>query len=83
MVSFDETGFPLRQWVMGCNAPQSMAAHAGNEPWILHEPGGHLDVTAATYTEPRRMVSGLKVLWVDAENYSVKLEGARLAGHQK
>ena len=87
MVSFDETGFTVMPMGEGVQCtPQSVAAHMlyeNSDPWILHEPGGHLDVTAATYTEAAQ--DGVRVegaVWVEAENYSVKLEGARLAGHQ-
>ena len=87
MVSFDETGFTVTPMGEGVQCtPQSVAAHMlyeNSDPWILHEPGGHLDVTAAKYTEAAQ--DGVRVegaVWVDAENYSVKLEGARLAGYQ-
>ena len=87
MVSFDETGFTVTPMGKGVQCtPQSVAAHMlyeNSDPWILHEPGGHLDVTAATYTEAEH--DGVRVegaVWVAAGDYSVKLEGARLVGHQ-
>ena len=87
MVSFDETGFTVTPMGEGVQCtPQSVAAHMlyeNSDPWILHEPGGHLDVTAASYTEAAQ--DGVRVegaVWVAAEDYSVKLEGARLVGHQ-
>ena len=87
MVSFDETGFTVTPMGEGVQCtPQSVAAHMlyeNSDPWILHEPGGHLDVTAATYTEAEH--DGVRVegaVWVAAGDYSVKLEGARLVGHQ-
>jgi hypothetical protein len=52
------------------------------DPFILHEPGGHLDVTRAHYhaLDHRRVrVTGSK--WVPGR-YTVKLEGARIAGYQ-
>ena len=66
--------------------PQSVAAHMlyeNSDPNILHEPGGHLDVTDAAYADVdgrRVKVGGSK--WVSADAYTVKLEGARLAGYQ-
>ena len=87
MVSFDETGFTVTPMGEGVQCtPQSVAAHMlyeNSDPWILHEPGGHLDVTAASYTEAAQ--DGVRVegaVWVAAGDYSVKLEGARLVGHQ-
>ena len=87
MVSFDETGFTVTPMGEGVQCtPQSVAAHMlyeNSDPWILHEPGGHLDATAATYTKAAQ--DGVRVegaVWVDAANYKVKLEGARLVGHQ-
>lgn len=87
MVSFDETGFTVTPMGEGVQCtPQSVAAHMlyeNSDPWILHEPGGHLDVTAATYTEAAQdsvRVEG--AVWVAARDYSVKLEGARLVGYQ-
>jgi hypothetical protein len=49
----------------------------------LFEPGGHLDVTGAAYTaldERRVRVTGSE--WVPSNRYTVKLEGARIAGYQ-
>ncbi len=87
MVSFDETGFTVTPMGDGVRCtPQSVAAHMlyeNSDPWILHEPGGHLDVTAASYAEATQ--DGVRVegaAWVTAEDYRVKLEGARLAGYQ-
>jgi hypothetical protein len=87
MVSFDKTGFTVTPMGDGVRCtPQSVAAHMlyeNSDPWILHEPGGHLDVTAASYAEAAQ--DGVRVegaAWVTAEDYRVKLEGARLAGYQ-
>ena len=87
MVSFDEAGFTVTPMGDGVRCtPQSVAAHMlyeNSDPWILHEPGGHLDVTAASYTEAAQ--DGVRVegaAWVTAADYRVKLEGARLAGYQ-
>jgi hypothetical protein len=87
MVSFDETGFTVTPMGDGVQCtPQSVAAHMlyeNSDPWILHEPGGHLDVTAASYAKAAD--DGVRVegaAWVAAPDYRVKLEGARLAGYQ-
>lgn len=87
MVSFDETGFAVAPMGDGVRCtPQSVAAHMlyeNSDPWILHEPGGHLDVTAARYADAGDgcvRVEG--AAWVPAPSYGVKLEGARLAGYQ-
>ena len=87
MVTFDEAGFTVTPMGEGVRCtPQSVAAHMlyeNSDPWILYEPGGHLDVTAATYTEAAQ--DGVRVVgavWVAAGDYRVKLEGARLVGYQ-
>lgn len=87
MVTFDEAGFTVTPMGEGARCtPQSVAAHMlyeNSDPWILYEPGGHLDVTAATYTEAAQ--DGVRVVgavWVAAGDYRVKLEGARLVGYQ-
>lgn len=87
MVSFDETGFTVTPMGDGVQCtPQSVAAHMlyeNSDPWVLHEPGGHLDVTAARYADAGDgcvRVEG--AAWVPAPSYGVKLEGARLAGYQ-
>ncbi|MBU3029366.1 acyclic terpene utilization AtuA family protein [Paracoccus marinaquae] len=86
MVDFDETGFtvePLAE-TAACT-PHSVSAHMlyeNSDPFRLYEPGGHLDVTGARYTalDPRRVrVEGSR--WIPGP-YTVKLEGARIAGYQ-
>ena len=85
-VSFDETGFEVEPMApeAACT-PQSVSAHMlyeNADPFRLFEPGGHLDVTAARYAavDARRVrVAGAE--WVPGP-YTVKLEGARLAGYQ-
>jgi hypothetical protein len=56
--------------------------YENSDPFILHEPGGHLDVTRSEYEalDGRRVrVEGSK--WVPGR-YTVKLEGARIVGYQ-
>ena len=85
-VSFDETGFEVEPMApeAACS-PHTVSAHMlyeNSDPFRLYEPGGHLDVSRARYTalDPRRVrVEGSD--WVPGP-YTVKLEGARLAGHQ-
>ena len=85
-IDFDTTGFtitPLADQVLA--TPYTVSAHMlyeNSDPFILYEPGGHLDVTDAQYTamdERTVRVQGSK--WVPGP-YSVKLEGARIAGYQ-
>lgn len=86
MVDFDEGGFtvePLAQ-TAACT-PHSVSAHMlyeNSDPFHLYEPGGHLDVTGARYAalDGRRVrVEGSR--WIPGP-YTVKLEGARIAGYQ-
>ena len=86
MVHFDRDGFtvePLAEDAI-CT-PHSVSAHMlyeNSDPFILYEPGGHLDVTRSRYQalDQRRVrVTGSQ--WVPGR-YTVKLEGARVAGYQ-
>jgi hypothetical protein len=87
MITFDADGFTVEP--MGQNAratPYTVSAHMlyeNSNPLKLYEPGGHLDVTGASYTalDDRRVrVTGSK--WVPSDIYTVKLEGARCGGYQ-
>ena len=87
MITFDADGFTVEP--MGQNAratPYTVSAHMlyeNSNPLQLYEPGGHLDVTDATYTalDDRRVrVTGST--WVPSGAYTVKLEGARCGGYQ-
>jgi hypothetical protein len=86
LIDFDETGFTVEPGLASARCtPRSVAAHMlyeNADPFLLHEPGGHLDVTRADYAqldERRVRVTGSD--WVAGE-YTVKLEGARLVGYQ-
>jgi hypothetical protein len=87
MITFDADGFTVEP--MGQNAratPYTVSAHMlyeNSNPLQLYEPGGHLDVTGATYAalDDRRVrVAGST--WVPSDTYTVKLEGARCGGYQ-
>ncbi len=87
MVDFDAEGFTVSLLAEGSRAtPHTVSAHMlyeNSDPFILHEPGGHLDVTEARYKavdDARVRVTGSK--WVPSDRYTVKLEGARPAGFQ-
>lgn len=87
MVEFDQTGFLVTPLADGAHAtPHTVLAHMlyeNSDPFVLQEPGGHLDVTNATYTamDDRRVrVEGST--WNKSAQYTVKLEGARIAGFQ-
>ncbi len=87
VIEFDNEGFTVIPTADGaCATPHTVSAHMlyeNSDPFILYEPGGHLDVSAAKYTalDDRRVrVSGSR--WVKADQYTVKLEGARVAGFQ-
>ena len=86
MVDFDAAGFSVEPMALDAACtPHSVSAHMlyeNADPFILHEPGGHLDVRGASYMalDARRVrVEGS--IWQPAP-YTVKLEGARIAGYQ-
>ncbi|MDZ4309800.1 MAG: acyclic terpene utilization AtuA family protein [Cypionkella sp.] len=85
-IDFDATGFTVEPMALEAAAtPYTVSAHMlyeNSDPFILHEPGGHLDVTRSEYhaIDPRRVrVEGSD--WVPGR-YTVKLEGARVVGYQ-
>jgi hypothetical protein len=87
MISFDETGFVVEAMAPDAHCtPHSVSAHMlyeNSNPFILYEPGGHLDVTGARYSKldaRRARVEGS--IWVPADTYCVKLEAARIGGYQ-
>ncbi|MGB3279636.1 MAG: acyclic terpene utilization AtuA family protein, partial [Pseudorhodobacter sp.] len=86
LVDFDATGFTVEPLATGASCtPHSVSAHMlyeNSDPFLLYEPGGHLDVTQTKYTAldaTRTRATGSK--WVPGR-YTVKLEGARAAGFQ-
>ena len=86
-LEFDKSGCTVEPHAEGARCtPGSVAAHMlyeNADPFILHEPGGWLDARGAKYNamdERRVRISGSR--WVASESYTVKLEGARLAGYQ-
>jgi hypothetical protein len=86
LIDFDEGGFTVEPGLASARCtPRSVAAHMlyeNSDPFLLYEPGGHLDVSGADYTQldDRRVrVTGSE--WVGGD-YTVKLEGARLVGYQ-
>ena len=87
MITFDGDGFTVEP--MGQNAratSYTVSAHMlyeNSNPLQLYEPGGHLDVTSATYTAlDDRCVRVTGSTWVPSDTYTVKLEGARCSGYQ-
>jgi len=87
LVDFDATGFIITPMAEGAHAtPHTVSAHMlyeNSDPFILFEPGGHLDVTHARYSaldDTRVRVEGS--VWVPSDRYTVKLEGARITGYQ-
>jgi Acyclic terpene utilisation family protein AtuA len=86
LLEFDREGFTVEPLVENASCtPHSVSAHMlyeNSDPYILYEPGGHLDVTCARYDalDARRVrVTGSR--WVPGR-YTVKLEGATLVGYQ-
>ena len=85
LIDFDETGFTISPMAETSRAtPQTVSAHMlyeNSDPYVLYEPGGHLDVAHARYDalDDRRVrVTGSE--WVASDTYTVKLEGARRVG---
>ena len=87
-IDFDSTGFTVTPLAEGARAtPHTVSAHMlyeNSDPFVLFEPGGHLDVTAARYTA---LPDGKSVrvegsVWTPSETYTVKLEAARATGFQ-
>ena len=86
VVDFDDAGFTVEPLATGAACtPHSVSAHMlyeNADPFILFEPGGHLDVTQTKYTAlDGRRVRATGSKWVPGR-YTVKLEGARAAGFQ-
>lgn len=66
--------------------PMSVAAHSLYEqpnPYIMVEPGGTLNTEDAEYFAVDDRVAGVRgSAWIEAEQYTIKLEGARRTGHR-
>ena len=87
MIAFDDEGFTMTPMGEQARAtPHTVSAHMlyeNSDPYILYEPGGHLDVTESVYTAvDDRSVRVTGSEWVKSETYTVKLEGARHVGFQ-
>ncbi len=87
LVSVDGDGFTVEPMAETARCtPHSVSAHMlyeNADPFHLHEPGGTLDVTEATYTAlDGRCVRVTGARWLPAECYTVKLEAARPVGYQ-
>ena len=86
LVDFDAEGFTVEPLADGAACtPHSVSAHMlyeNSDPFVLYEPGGHLDVTQTRYQAlDARRVRATGSKWVPGQ-YTVKLEGARAAGFQ-
>jgi len=87
LLHFDETGCIIEPMALDAACtPQSVSAHMlyeNSDPFVLYEPGGHLDVTAARYIPlDGRSVRIEGGEWIASETYTVKLEAARISGFQ-
>ncbi|MBX2881091.1 MAG: DUF1446 domain-containing protein [Granulosicoccus sp.] len=87
VIDFDKDSFTVQPLADDAVCtPHSVSAHMlyeNSDPFILYEPGGYLDVTDAIYSstgDTSVTVSGSR--WVPSNRYTVKLEGATLAGYQ-
>ncbi|WP_308916750.1 acyclic terpene utilization AtuA family protein [Jannaschia sp. LMIT008] len=84
LLDFEADAFTVTPCLPEARAtPDSVAAHMlyeNADPWVLSEPGGHLDVTGARYdAQDDRRVRVTGGRWVPGP-YAVKLEGARAMG---
>ena len=87
LLEFDAEGFVVEPMAADARCtPHSVSAHMlyeNADPFVLHEPGGYLDVTEARYESlDDRRVRVTDSRWVSQEKYTVKLEGAKAAGFQ-
>ena len=87
LIEFDQEGFTITPTADGSVAtPHTVSAHMlyeNSDPTLLHEPGGCLDVSDAVYRRlGNKSVRSTGARWLEAEAYTVKLEGARCVGHQ-
>ena len=86
VIDFDQAGFTVRPMAEGaCCTPDLVAAHMlyeNADPIRLHEPGGVLDVSGARYEAAGDGAVRVEGAAWEEGPYSVKLEGARLAGYQ-
>lgn len=87
LIEFDHEGFTITPTAEGSKAsPHTVSAHMlyeNSDPFILYEPGGHLDVTGARYEQvDDRSVRATGAEWIADDRYTVKLEGASIAGYQ-
>ena len=87
LVTVDESGFTVEPQAADARCtPHSVSAHMlyeNADPFVLTEPGGALDVTRARYRPAGdRSVRVTGSEWVPSDTYTVKLEGAGLAGFQ-
>ncbi|MEM8956186.1 MAG: acyclic terpene utilization AtuA family protein [Pseudomonadota bacterium] len=85
-IDFDRSGFTIAPLSKNARATTfSVSAHMlyeNADPFVLHEPGGNLDVRGSTYHQvDERTVRVEGSEWKPGP-YTVKLEGARLAGYQ-
>ncbi len=87
LVDFNNKGFTVNALAKNAKCtPKSVSSHMlyeNTNPYILYEPGGHLDVTESQYIalndEEVRVINSK---WVPSNRYTVKLEGAKLSGYQ-
>ncbi len=87
MLEVDEHGFSVQPMATDARCtPHSVSAHMlyeNSDPFLLHEPGGTLDVTQAHYEQSdERTVRVMGSQWHKATKYTVKLEAARRTGYQ-
>jgi hypothetical protein len=87
LLDFDADGFTVTPMAEDSRAtPETVSAHMlyeNSDPFILYEPGGHLDVSAARYAAlDAASVRVRGAEWHVADRYTVKLEAARVAGFQ-
>jgi hypothetical protein len=87
VLSVDQEGFTIQAVADDALCtPHSVSAHMLYEnanPYLLVEPGGHLDASKASYEAiDKHTVRVEGSVWSPADHYTVKLEGARSRGYQ-